>query len=223
MDGNALLLRNRFVVGTTLAGALFCLLGCNDAGTGKSSPTVVEPTESIAQQNGKRGEAAPAKTSHFAAAEQPALPETPYPSAHTIQALQQEALEVAQRLTSILPESSDAMAVMARVHERQGNSTEAVDCWQRALELNPNRADAYQGIGWVALQKEDYIAAVVALAKSLQINPRVPDVHNDLAGALINLGRLEEAIATLEQAVKIFPAASQSHFMLGQVYLQSKE
>jgi len=132
-------------------------------------------------------------------------------------------MEVARRLMADLPKSSDAIALMALVHERYGDSGEAVNCWQKCLELNPNRADAYDAIGWVALKKEEHEKAADLLRKALQIDPAMPGVHNNLACALVNLGKPEEAVKVLEEAIQVFPRASQSHFMLGQVYLQLKQ
>ena len=141
----------------------------------------------------------------------------------TVESLKKEETAVAERLRADLPGNSDAMALMALVHERYGRSAEAVKCWEECLERNPNRADAYDGMGWVALQKEEHQKAVVLLRKALQINPAMPGVHNNLACALVNLDKPEEALEVLEEAIRISPRASQSHFMLGQVYLQLRQ
>ena len=141
----------------------------------------------------------------------------------TVESLKKEETEVARRLRADLPGSSDAIALMALVHERYGRSGEAVKCWEECLELNPNRADAYDGMGWVALQKEEHEKAVVLLRKALEINAAMPGVHNNLACALVNLDKPEEAVEVLNEAIRISPRASQSHFMLGQVYLQLRQ
>lgn len=141
----------------------------------------------------------------------------------TVESLKKEETEVARRLIADLPGSSDAIALMALVHERYGRSVEAVKCWEECLELNPNRADAYDGMGWVALQKEEHEKAVALLRKALEINPAMPGVRNNLACALVNLDKPEEAVEVLEEAIRISPRASQSHFMLGQVCLQLRQ
>ena len=141
----------------------------------------------------------------------------------TVESLKKEEMEVARRLRADLPGSSDAIALMALVHERYGRSGEAVKCWEECLALNPNRADAYDGMGWVALQKEEHEKAVVLLRKALEINPAMPGVHNNLGCALVNLDQPEEAVEVLKEAIRISPRASQSHFMLGQVCLQLRQ
>jgi tetratricopeptide (TPR) repeat protein len=163
----------------------------------------------------KQGEV-PVTTERDRAEHRPTLPAT-------VESLKKEETEVARRLMADLPGSSDAIALMALVHERYGRSGEAVKCWEECLELNPNRADAYDGMGWVALQKEEHEKAVVLLRKALEINPAMPGVHNNLACALVNLDKPEEAVEVLKEAIRISPRASQSHFMLGQVCLQLRQ
>jgi len=199
------------------------------AGAGPASEHLVSPadTSTGAVSTLPLPEAAPAEPvpvppeSSASSPRSPVLP--PDPSAMTVEALQQEALDVAGHLRKVFPQSSDTIAFTGMVHNWLGNAKEAMECWQKCLERNPKRADVYGAMGGVALRQGKDAEAVELFRTALEIDPKLLRGHTRLAQALMGLGRTKEAIAALEQGVQISPPQREDHCLLGKAYLQLAE
>jgi len=153
-----------------------------------------------------------------------ALPSAPsYTPPASVKALYKEEVAVAQRLLADLPNAANPIALMGQVHSNHGKMDEATKCLQKCLKLNSKRADVYSALGEIALLQGDYPKASSLFHKALDISPTMPTLHNKLARALMGYGKTEDAIVALKDGIKLFPRVSQSHWLLGQAYLQLKE
>jgi tetratricopeptide (TPR) repeat protein len=152
-----------------------------------------------------------------------ALVDTASPVQPEIQALQEEAMQVADGLRKDFPDSTDPLVLMGNLHNTMGHATEAMECWQQSLEMDPGRADAYRGLGSLAMRRGQYEKALELWRKALEIKPEMAGVRTLSARALMALGRPKEAIAALQKDLQISPSASTSYFELGQAYRQLKE
>lgn len=152
----------------------------------------------------------------------PAQPVTEELSAEraAIEALRNEANDVARRLMAAFPNSPEAVSVMAMVHHRFGNTAEAAKWFNKCLQLDSHYADAYHGMGSMALRKGDYEEAARLLRQAISINPIPTDPRLQLAKALMGSGDIEKAAAVLRESAGRAPGASQLYYSLGDAYDQ---
>ncbi len=151
---------------------------------------------------------------------------TPSPASALLKqanALKEEQLEVAGQLVKSLPDSIDALVLMGYAYSSHGMLAETQKCWESCLRLDPGRADIYAMMGQVALQREDHEKAVEFCRKAASLAPAMPGVHFRLARGLMASGKTEDAIAALGKDLEISPRSNESHYLLGQAYLQLKE
>lgn len=138
-------------------------------------------------------------------------------------ALKREAVEVAGQLAADYPDDAVSYALLGSAHYNSGRSDEAVKWLKKCLQLDPDRADAYAMLAMVASEKGQLEQAVSLCNSALTKNSAMPGVYNRLGRALMDLGRTDELVRTMEQAVKMPGRSSESYYLLGQGYLQSKE
>ena len=138
-------------------------------------------------------------------------------------AIEEESLEVANRLVRKFPRDSMAVGLLAAVHNSQGNTTEAVVSWNRCLKLNPRWANPYNCLATTALQRGDNDEAIALWRKAIQIDPHMEIAYDRMAKALMRAGKAREVIELLEKHLTINKQAALSHYWLGQAYLQVKE
>ena len=141
----------------------------------------------------------------------------------TVEALKQEAADVADHTIKAFPGDPDSYALKGNACLFNGKTAEAVKSWEKCLELDPARAGAYAGISQVAYEAGRFEQVVAACRKALKYNTNMPDVHLRLVRALTSLGRAEESIAAAQQAVKLWPQSVDAHLVLGQGHMQSQE
>ena len=205
-------LRVRLVVGGLLVSALAVLAGYWE----------------LARQSEPAREAAPPRTA--TSLELPEPP-PPVPAAvlglstelpQTVATLKAEVLQVCQQLVDDLPQQPESHAVRALFLKRFGNTAEAVQCWRKCLELNSKFSPAYFGIGAVAAEKADYDGAVESLSQALKLNPDLAGAYTALTEACLQQGEAERALAVAREHVRRFPQSRESHYWLGQTYLELK-
>ena len=141
----------------------------------------------------------------------------------TLQALKQEAVDVAERTVKAFPRDPDCHALKGSACLSRGKAAEATRSWQKCLELDPTRAGAYEGISLVAWHGGQFEEVVAACRQALKYQTDMPEVHFRLGRALIKLGRAEEAIAVAQEAVRRWSQSADAHLVLGQGYMQSGE
>jgi tetratricopeptide (TPR) repeat protein len=133
--------------------------------------------------------------------------------------LNEETFLTCQKLVDSLPHRPESHAVAALVYNRHGRTEEAVACWEKALQRNASFAAAYCGLGIVAADKGDYAEAVPLLRKAVALDPRESQSQSLLVDVLLRQGKAEEAKQAALDFVNHFPEAGESHYWLGQVYL----
>jgi len=138
-------------------------------------------------------------------------------------ALRNQANDAASRLIRVFPNSADAMAVMALVHDTFGENEEAMKCLERCVQLDPNCADAYEGMGASALKTGDFEKAAGHLRKVLEIDPTKLAVRESLAFALLAQNKPREAIAVLADEIVSRQRRWGIFFRLGRAYSMMDE
>jgi tetratricopeptide (TPR) repeat protein len=137
--------------------------------------------------------------------------------------LKREAIQACDRLISDLPNSPEAVAAKALTFLRLGQTSVSAACWENALQHDAHFSPAHLGLGTIAFQRGDHAAGITHLRQALETNPRLPAAYSQLVQALLDKGEVQEAQAVAQQFVRQFPDSAESHYWLGQVYLQSED
>jgi tetratricopeptide (TPR) repeat protein len=141
---------------------------------------------------------------------------------HTVEALKIEALQACERLVADWPGRPESHAVRALFSKRFGNTADAERSWRESLKIKPDFAPALLGLGAVAAEKADYEAASDLLSRALASDPMLDGAYRQLTEVLLDLGQAEHALSIAHEYVSRFPESRESHYWLGQTYLQLK-
>jgi tetratricopeptide (TPR) repeat protein len=207
--------RRRLVAAGLLAGA--AAIGLAIAGTfpwgasrAPAEPeTPEEPARSVPAPSPEGGQAS--------------LPSTSIPVPESYDGLKQEALAFGARLVERYPDASEAVGLLARMHDRFGNSAEATRRWEQWLTRHPDSAEAHFRLGRYAKEKGEDAEAVSHLQKAFELDPSLPGVQVHLGESLMNLGKSKEAVAVLEAGADATRLNPNRLLMLGHACLQTQQ
>lgn len=138
-------------------------------------------------------------------------------------ALRKEATDTAERLLAEFPKDPAAHILKASMHYNLGDSAAAEKWLAKSLELDPNMAAAYDMLATIAFEKGDAERTVALCTKALEFAPDVPAVRQRLGKALLDLGRAKESVAVMQETIESCGGSSETFYLLGQGYLQSKD
>ncbi|MHC4627733.1 MAG: tetratricopeptide repeat protein, partial [Planctomycetota bacterium] len=138
-------------------------------------------------------------------------------------ALRKEAIDTAERLLTEFPTDPAAHVLKASMHYNLGDSAAAEKWLANSLELDPNMAAAYDMLATIAFEKGDAERTVALCTKALDLAPDVPAVRHRMGKALLDLGQAKESIAAMQETIESFGGSSETFYLLGQGYLQSKD
>jgi serine/threonine protein kinase/regulator of sirC expression with transglutaminase-like and TPR domain len=97
------------------------------------------------------------------------------------------------RVSEMLPSSSEAPYALGRVARRKGHWDEAVSSFERALSLDPRNVELLTNARFTYLALREFPAALKLLDRVLDITPSDPDVMVAKAGIYQAQGNLQEA------------------------------
>jgi tetratricopeptide (TPR) repeat protein len=137
--------------------------------------------------------------------------------------LREEAIQLADRITSDFPGDPAASYVRGLIFSRFGYTSRAAECWQQSLDLDARFAPAIYCLGWDAFEKGDYGKCIEILNALLEDEPAMADAHLVLGKARMNLGQMDKAAAALSRYTELVPGSTEGHFRLGQAYLYLKQ
>lgn len=138
-------------------------------------------------------------------------------------AIKREGLEAARMVAEAFPDDALGHALLGSAHYNIGQSELAVQHLKRCLQLNPNQADAYEILARIAYERSDLEESVRLCEEALKRGPANPETLNQLGKALIDLGKAPEAATFLQKAADLPRPMTESAYLLGQAFLQSKE
>jgi tetratricopeptide (TPR) repeat protein len=141
----------------------------------------------------------------------------------TLEDLKREAARIAEDLLEAFPESTEALALSARVEFHLGNRTEALRILKHSAEANPNEAATHYSIGYILVNSGKPEEAVESLCRAMALGPEDPRFPPLLAESLMRTGRVDDAIAVLERHVRSATASVAAVAALGQGYLLRRE
>ncbi len=160
--------------------------------------------------------------------EVPARPELPMPDNEpgeqaAIVSYRNQSFDVAEELVKALPNSADAVSVLATVHHRHANEKVANSLWHACLKIDPQCADAHHMLGTTAISQGDYAEAVTHLRQALQLDPEWTAIPLPLADALSQQGEFREAAEVLERYCRKVPGDVQAWCQLGESYQHQED
>lgn len=102
-------------------------------------------------------------------------------------------------------ERAEALSLMARCHERTGDSAQALAAAERALELGSDLPSPYRVLGNMAASRGDHRAAVKYFQRARALDPLDTSVLLQLARSAEKAGEADLARGALRRAVEIQP------------------
>lgn len=110
---------------------------------------------------------------------------------------------------------TEALALLAEIHQSTGRISSAVDLLTRVTLLRPRDAAAQRRRATALLAAGRPAEAAAALRTAIEIEPGSTRAHNNLGQALMQIKQWPEAIASLREALRLDPAYAIAHLNLG--------
>jgi len=129
------------------------------------------------------------------------------------------AKQILERFIVNVPDSFDALHLLAIVFSSQGKHDEAIHFYEKALIYNPGDSSALSnfGVSLSAIGRVD--DALFAYKKSLGINPNASVSWYNVGNILCDIGKYEEALPYYEKSVNLNSASYQAFNNYGKAYL----
>jgi tetratricopeptide (TPR) repeat protein len=127
------------------------------------------------------------------------------------------ALEFYQRMLSLDPTDTLAMASIGYQYALLGRKREALAMFDRVVAQAPDNAEAHFNRGFLLQEFGDHEAAMAAFRRALETNPDHDRALYGLALSLIHKRRLEEAVAPLKRNTKLQPMSPHGWYQLARV------
>jgi len=133
----------------------------------------------------------------------------------------QKALDVADKILTMKPNSSAALMIQGDAHLRLGRDDEALGCYLQAAKHAKMYLEPLKKIVDYFREKEDVQAQLEYLEKLEKLSPMNMDRKIEIGDLHLQLGNLEEADGYFKEAVRI--STKQARDMLDQVKLTVAE
>ncbi|HQR12893.1 MAG TPA: tetratricopeptide repeat protein [Casimicrobiaceae bacterium] len=130
------------------------------------------------------------------------------------------ALEYYQRMLTIDPRDTLALASMGFQLVQLGRKREAMAMFDRVLACRPDDAEAHFNRGFLLQDSNDHPAAIEAFRAAIAANPDHDRALYGLALSLISTHRAEEAVAPLERNTELQPMSPYGWYQLARVQHQ---
>ena len=123
-------------------------------------------------------------------------------------------------------EKGRLLVQMGLLYEKKGGNNEAENWYRTALLSNPGNRSAYLALANLMLATGRREEALNLLVEATQFLPRDPLLHYMYGGQLLEadqetgLQQLEKAASILKKALELNPFYSNTHYMLGKLYLR---
>ena len=87
---------------------------------------------------------------------------------------------------------------------------------------HPKSPEAFAGIGHAALEMENYAQAIASYEQAIRFGLKNALTYHNLGLAYMQLRNAEKALENFQRAVALNPMLSQTHLMLGTLYVAKK-
>lgn len=128
-----------------------------------------------------------------------------------------DALEYAEKVVTLEPESGQGWRVLGNAHADLGMVDEAVSDYRRALVLDHRDAWTMNNLGLLMIREGRYEEALPPLARATELRPDVAVFQNNLGVALERTGHLAEAVVAFRAALDANPDYAKARVSLERV------
>jgi tetratricopeptide (TPR) repeat protein len=134
-----------------------------------------------------------------------------------------EALALATRYESIIPNDKDLALIAGYVHTHDGQLRDAVADYTRALERDPKMALGYANRGFVLNDLRQAANAVNDFKTAIQLQPDYGEAHLGLGYADLQLHRPKAALTQLDVAQKLLGKSHALHLARAEAFRQEQD
>ncbi len=131
-----------------------------------------------------------------------------------------DALAVADKYDSILPNEANFPLIEGHVHKRSQLLDESVDDYTRAIQRDPKMVEAYVNRGYTLNDMQNAQQASQDFHTALQLSPNNGIAHLGLAFSELQLRHPKEAREQAEEAQKLLGESGSTHLALATAYRQ---
>jgi tetratricopeptide (TPR) repeat protein len=131
-----------------------------------------------------------------------------------------DALAVADKYDSILPDEANFPLIEGHVHKRSELLDESVDDYTRAIQRDPRMVEAYVNRGYTLNDMQNAQQASQDFHTALQLSPNNGIAHLGLAFSELQLRHPKEAREQAEEAQKLLGESGSTHLALATAYRQ---
>ena len=131
-----------------------------------------------------------------------------------------DALAVANKYDSILPNEPNFPLIEGHVHKRSQLLDESVDDYTRAIQRDPKMVEAYVNRGYTLNDMQNAQQAAQDFNTALQLSPNNGIAHLGLAFSELQLRNPKEAREQAEEAQKLLGESGSTHLALATAYRQ---
>jgi TolB-like protein/class 3 adenylate cyclase/Tfp pilus assembly protein PilF len=125
-----------------------------------------------------------------------------------------------ERVSKMLPGSSEVPRALALIARRQGNWDQSIAYFEQALALDPRNVELLGNAAWTYTMLRQFPAALKLYDRALDIAPNDPDVMSAKAGIYQAQGNLQEAARFLTQITARTPNEDTILIKLNQLRLE---
>ncbi len=134
-----------------------------------------------------------------------------------------KAIESAEKLIELEPESADAHYNVGYMYMRQDQYSEAIPIFKKAIELNPDMEYAYMNLAVCYSQINQYSNSIEVLRKLVDKQPNNADAWLSIAVNYLKMKRWRSAIEPLRKTIELEPKNAQAYYNLGIAYLNLRD
>lgn len=128
-----------------------------------------------------------------------------------------DALEYAEKVVELEPESGPGWRVLGNAHADLGMVEEAVSAYRRAIVLDHRDAWTMNNLGLLMIREGRYEEALPPLARATELRPDVAVFQNNLGVALERTGHPVEAVVAFRAALDADPGYEKARVSLERV------
>ncbi|KAH6582485.1 hypothetical protein BASA61_008515 [Batrachochytrium salamandrivorans] len=134
-----------------------------------------------------------------------------------------EAIEFLYEIIRQAPNSQQAWATLAMVHEELGNKQKSLQSYLMAVHLSPKDIDLWKRLALMSEDMGDISQALYCLNKASRVDPDDLECKWSRSLILRDLGRLEQAIDGLQDILQIIPGNVDVVKELARIYVRLED
>jgi tetratricopeptide (TPR) repeat protein len=128
-----------------------------------------------------------------------------------------------EELVRLKPDYPPGLKLLAKAYYDSGDYGNSLSSYRRYLDISENDAGAVNDLANCHFKMGDYENAELQYTRALSLDSSLSASYRNLGLTKSRLGKQKEALALLENYLQIVPEDLEIEFIVGSVYLQSRE